>query len=203
MCDDDALPADASPAYRRALGWVVGLNLGFGIVELLAGWWTGSQALKADSLDFLGDGLISLLALAALAWPVARRARVALAQGLFLGAMGVFVLAETGLSVLDPAPPEAASMGAVGVVALIVNLVAAALLLPYRQGDASARAVWLFSRNDAIANTAVVAAALLVGWTGSAWPDLIVALAMAALFLGSAGEIIRDARTDLAKAGAR
>lgn len=199
MCDDDA-PAPQTPAYRRALISVVALNLGFGLVELGAGWWMGSQALKADSLDFIGDGLISLLALAALGWAAANRARVALAQGVFLGALGLFVLAETAGELLSPAPPDAVSMGAVGIIALAVNLSAALLLLPHRGGDASARAVWLFSRNDAIANAAVVAAAALVGWTGSAWPDLIVALAMAGLFLGSAAEIIRDARADLAKA---
>lgn len=202
MCDTD-LPANTSPAYRRALIAVVVLNLGFGLAELGAGWLMGSQALKADSLDFIGDGLISLLALGALGWAASRRAKVALVQGLFLGLMGLFVLGETAAEFLSPVAPDAVGMGLVGLAALGVNLAAAVVLLPHRRGDASARAVWLFSRNDAIANLVVVMAAALVGWTGRAWPDLAVAGAMAALFLGSATEIIRDARADLARAGAR
>jgi Co/Zn/Cd efflux system component len=81
-----------------------------------------------------------------------------------------------------------------------VNIAAAAVLMPHRKGDANVRAVWLFSRNDAIGNAAVVAAAALVWWTHSPWPDLIVAIVIAGLFLHSAWSIIRDATSDLAHA---
>lgn len=67
-------------------------------------------------------------------------------------------------------------MGGLGIVALLVNVAAAASLLPFRDGgDANARAIWLFSHNDALANIAVIVAAGLVFWLRSAWPDLIVA----------------------------
>ncbi|WP_146163353.1 cation transporter, partial [Sphingomonas fennica] len=66
-----------------------------------------------------------------------------------------------------------------------------------REGDANVRAVWLFSRNDAVANVAVIGAAGLVAWTGSAWPDLAVAAVIALLFLHSAYEILRGARAEL------
>jgi Co/Zn/Cd efflux system component len=48
------------------------------------------------------------------------------------------------------------------------------------------RAVWLFSRNDAIGNVAVIVAAGLVALSSTRWPDLIVAFLIAALFLHSA-----------------
>ena len=89
-------------------------------------------------------------------------------------------------------------MGALGFVALVINVAAVWVLLPHRGGDANMRAVWLFSRNDAIGNAAVVVAAGLVAWTGSAWPDLIVAFVVASLFLHSAWSIIADARRELA-----
>ena len=82
-----------------------------------------------------------------------------------------------------------------------VNVLAAVVLIPHRKGDANMRAVWLFSRNDAIGNLAVVAAAALVWWLNSPWPDLLMAFVVAALFLQSAWSIIRDARQDLAQAG--
>jgi Co/Zn/Cd efflux system component len=95
-------------------------------------------------------------------------------------------------------------MGGIGIVALLVNIAAALVLARFRnQGDAQARAIWLFSRNDALANIAVIGAAVLVGWTGQAWPDLLVAGVIALLFLHSAYDIIRDARRELAEHATR
>lgn len=197
---DDDLPKDLAhitPAYRRALWVVVGLNVGYGLVEMFGGFVSGSQALKADALDFLGDGLISFLGLLATGWSLAWRARSALVQGLFLAVLGVGVLAATAYRVLVLNQPEAELMGLFGAVALAVNVAAAAVLLPHRTGDANVRAVWLFSRNDAIGNLAVVVAAGLVWWTGTPWPDLAVAVVIAGLFLQSAWSIVRDALGDL------
>lgn len=186
-----------SAKYRGALMLVVLLNVGFGIVEMIGGVLSGSQALTADSLDFLGDGLITLFGLLALGWSTLWRARAALAQGLFLGGLGIGVLLLTIYRALTARVPDVETMGALGFVALIVNVVAALLLLPHRTGDASAKAVWLFSRNDALGNAAVIAAAGLVWWTGKAWPDLAVAAAIAGLFLTSSWTIIKDALNEL------
>jgi len=191
-------PAAVNPAYRRALWIVVLLNSGYGVVEAIAGFVSDSQALKADALDFLGDGAISFIGLLALAWPLQRRARVALAQGLFLGALGLGVIGSTIYRVLVQRQPEAEVMGLFGLIALAVNVAAAVALIPHRTGDANARAIWLFSRNDALGNLAVVVAAALVAWTASPWPDLVVAFVIAALFLQSAWSIVRDARRELA-----
>ena len=190
-------PPTIPPSYRRALWIVVMLNVGYGLVEVFAGFLSDSQALKADALDFLGDGVISFVGLLALAWPRHRRARVALAQGLFLGALGVSVVGSTAYRVLVRQQPEAELMGIFGALALFVNIAAAAVLIPHRTGDANARAIWLFSRNDALGNLAVVLAAGLVAWTASPWPDLVVAFVIAALFLQSAWSIMRDARREL------
>ncbi|MEX0742249.1 MAG: cation transporter, partial [Phycisphaeraceae bacterium] len=125
------------------------------------------------------------------------RARSALIQGLFLGLLGLGVLVNTAYRVVVQQPPEPDLMGVFGIVALIVNVAAALTLIPHRTGDANVRAVWLFSRNDAIGNAAVVLAAGLVAWTGTAWPDLVVAAAIAGLFLHASWSIIRDANADL------
>ena len=156
--------------------------------------------MKADALDFLGDGFITLLGLLAIGWSLRWRARAALLQGIFLGAMGLGVLGTTVYRALVQQQPEAQLMGALGLVALLVNVTAAAVLIPHRTGDSNVRAVWLFSRNDAIGNAAVVLAALLVAATASPWPDLVVAVVIAGLFLHSAGSIVRDARGDLREA---
>jgi cation diffusion facilitator family transporter len=198
-CHGDPERADSDPAYRRALWIVVILNLGFAVVEAVGGFISNSQALKADSLDFLGDGSITLVGLLALAWNARARATVALAQGLFLAFLGVGVIGYAFWRALNAIPPEAELMGGIGVAALLVNVAAALVLSRFRDGDANVRAIWLFSRNDALANGAVILAAGLVAWTRSAWPDIAVAGVIALLFLHSAREIIIRALHDRRK----
>ena len=196
-CTGDTKRAERDPAYRRALWIVVLLNLGFGLIEIVGGFLADSQALKADALDFIGDGSISLLGLIALGWTARARSQIALAQGIFLATLGVGVIAFALWRAMNAVAPEAELMGVIGIVALIVNVTAALVLARFRTGDANVTAIWLFSRNDAIANVAVVIAAALVGWTGAAWPDLAVAGVIALLFLHSAYEIVRNARREL------
>lgn len=199
-CHGDTQKAARDPAYRRALWIVVILNVGFGLIELVGGFLADSQALKADSLDFLGDGSISFVGLLALSWAERTRAKVALTQGIFLALLGVWVLGMAVWRAMNAVPPEAELMGGIGIAALAVNVTAALVLAKFREGgDAQARAIWLFSRNDAINNVAVIIAAGLVFWLESAWPDLLVAAAIAVVFLHSAWEIIGDARKELSE----
>src|SRR3546814_9257055 len=87
---------------------------------------------------------------------------------MFLGALGIGVIGFAVWRSLNASVPEGELMGGIGVAALIVNVSAALILARFREGDANVRAIWLFSRNDAIANLAVIIAALLVVWTGRA-----------------------------------
>jgi len=202
MSDDDDLPKDLShitPAYRKALWIVVLLNAGYGIVEMVGGFIADSQALKADALDFLGDGSITLLGLLAIGWSFRLRARSALIQGIFLGVMGISILAYTIYRTQVLQTPEAGMMGVFGIIALLINILAAVVLLPHRKGDANVRTVWLFSRNDALGNILVVVAAGFVFLTDTSWPDLIAAGIIAIIFLQSSRSIIKDARAELKK----
>ena len=197
---DDCRPKDlthSTPTYRRALWIVALLNLGMGAAEIVGGFLACSQALKADALDFLGDGGHHLLGLVAIRQGQRWRARSAFLQAVFLAAMGVGVLAATVYRVLVQQMPEAETMGLFGILALAVNIGCAVVLIPHRKGDANVRAVWLFSRNDALGNVAVLIAAGLVAWTRTPWPDLAVAGIVAGLFLHSAWEISIDARREL------
>ena len=110
-----------------------------------------------------------------------------------MGAFGVFVLGRAAWSAAAGTVPEPVTMGAIGAVALLANVLVAAMLYAWREGDANMRSVWLCSRNDAIGNLAVMAAALGVFGTGSGWPDLAVAAVLAVLALSSARSVIRQA----------
>lgn len=181
------------PRYKRVLWSVIAINAVMFFVEMAAGRLAGSQALQADALDFLGDTLTYGISLAVIGSSLSVRANAALAKGLSLAAMGVFVFASTAYQVIVLGVPNAEVMGGIGLMALAANVASVLLLMGYKDGDANVRSVWLCSRNDAIGNIAVMGAALAVGMTTSAWPDLIVAAAMAVLFLNSSAQILRQA----------
>lgn len=182
-----------SPDYRRRLWAVIALNASMFVVEMVGGQLAGSKALQADALDFLGDALTYGVSLAVIGRSVALRSAAALAKGLSLALMGLWVFGSTVWHVFVLGVPEAGFMGLIGLLALLTNLASVGLLLPYKDGDANVRSVWLCSRNDAIGNVAVMAAALCVWVTASGWPDVIVAGAMAALFLSSSVQIVAQA----------
>jgi len=200
---DHAAAADftgADPRYLRVLWLVVVLNGLMFAVEMLAGRLAGSMALQADALDFAGDAATYGLSLAVIGTPLATRARAALLKGVSLALMAAFVMGATLWRVFVAGVPEPITMGAVAALALGVNLASVLLLWRWQEGDANVRSVWLCSRNDAIGNVLVAAAALGVFGTGTRWPDLAVAAAMASLFLNSSVQIIRRALAEFGRA---
>lgn len=186
-----------STDYRRRLWLVIAINAAMFIVEMGAGAFAGSRALQADALDFLGDALTYGISLAVLGAALRVRAAAALAKGASLTVIGLWVFAATAYHVFVLGVPRAEIMGAVGFLALAANVASVLVLMRYKDGDANVRSVWLCSRNDAIGNVAVMAAALAVWGSASKWPDLIVAAIMAALFLWSSMQILRQATREM------
>ncbi|MEP1144965.1 MAG: cation transporter [Henriciella sp.] len=186
-----------SPAYRRALVAVIAINAVMFVIEMSAGVISGSQALKADALDFAGDTATYALSLMVIGASIRTRAFASLFKGASLALIAIAVLGMTALRVLDGSPPEAGTMGLVGVMALAANAASVLILLRWRDGDSNVRSVWLCSRNDAIGNVGVILAGGLVALTGSAWPDLVVAILLASLFLKSASAITLQATREL------
>ncbi len=181
------------PGYKRVLWIVIFINAAMFIVEMSAGKLAGSQALQADALDFLGDALTYGLSLAVIGMSLKVRSTAALLKGMSLLLMGLWVFGSTVYQILILGVPRAEIMGLIGLLALAANLASVLLLMRYKDGDANVRSVWLCSRNDAIGNVAVMIASFAVFLTASAWPDLIVAMIMAGLFLRSAQLILVQA----------
>lgn len=184
-------------SYRRVLWIALFANVAMFLVEIVAAVWSGSSALAADAADFLGDSANYALSLGAIAAGGLWISRVALLKGMAMSLYGVAVLAYAGWRAWLNVPPEALTMGAVGLLALAVNFGVAAMLYRFREGDANMRSVWLCTRNDVIANVLVLVAAAGVFGTGTVWPDVGVAAILAVLGLSSGRSVIRQARTEL------
>ena len=193
------LSASDTPRYRRVLWVALALNALMFAVEIGAGFRSGSVSLLADAIDFFGDAANYGVTLAVLSMGLAWRARAAVLKGLSMLAFGVSVAGKTLWAAAQGVPPEALTMGVVGTLALVVNVAVALMLYAFREGDANMRSVWLCSRNDAIGNVAVMLAALGGFGTGSAWPDLAVAAAMATLAISGGWSVLRQARGELGR----
>ena len=185
------------PRWRQTLWIALIVNAGMFFAELAAGEIADSRSLQADALDFFGDAANYAISLGVAGLALAWRARAALLKGITLAALGAYVMIGALISSFIGASPEPRIMGAVGIAALIANVGVAVMLYRFREGDANMQSVWICSRNDAIANIAVVAAALGVFGTGSAWPDLIVAAIMATIGISGGIKIIRLAWNEL------
>jgi Co/Zn/Cd efflux system component len=183
--------------YRRVLWCALAINLGMFLVEILASVAASSASLQADAVDFLGDTANYAISLFVIGMALRYRATAALIKGLTMAGMGLSVLITIGWHLVHATVPEAVTMGAVGIAALVANAMVFGLLWAYRTGDANMRSVWLCSRNDVLGNLAVLLAALGVFGTGRGWPDLIVACIMAALALQGAWAVVTQAVAEL------
>ena len=183
--------------WRRALWIALAVNAAMFLTEIVAGVAAGSASLQADAIDFLGDSVTYAISLGVAGLALTWRARAALLKGWSLGLLSVIVLLTTAWHAYAGTLPKAETMGAIGLLAFLANLGVALLLFRFRAGDSNMRSVWICTRNDAIGNVAVIAAAAGVFGTGRAWPDLIVATIMAVLGLTGGWQIIRQAQAEL------
>jgi Co/Zn/Cd efflux system component len=196
-CASDTLDASADKRWRRVLWIALAINLAMFAGEIVAGVASGSRSLQADALDFLGDSANYAISLGVAGMALQWRSRAAALKGGTILFFGIYVLVTTVIGALGDGVPRAGTMGAVGLLALLANGGVALMLYRYRSGDANMRSVWICSRNDAIGNLAVLAAAAGVVGTGTQWPDLIVAAIIASLGIVGGSQILRQAIGEL------
>ncbi len=192
-CELEALGKQQS----RVLWIVLAINLTMFFVEMASSFVASSLSLAGDSLDMLGDSIAYGSSLYVIRRGNASKAKSAALKGGIILVCAVAVLARAIHQLAFPEIPAATVMGAVGTLALIANLTCLLLLTRHRQDDINMSSVWLCSRNDIIANVALLGAAALVFVTQSHWPVVIVGLALAALFLKSGLSVLAGARAQL------
>ena len=183
--------------YRRVLWAVLAINAVMFAVEIGAGIASGSAALLADSLDFLGDAGNYAISLFVVGMALSARSRASLFKALTMAVFGMWVIGVAAFNVYTGVTPHAYTMGIVGISALLANAASFGLLWRFRDGDSNMRSAWICTRNDVLGNLAVMLAALGVFGTGTAWPDILVAAIMGALAIQGAVAVTQQALSEL------
>lgn len=192
-CTESACALEKLQAKQsKTLKAVLAINVGMFLVELIAGLAAASTAVLGDSLDMLGDALVYGFSLYVVSRSDAWKAVSALIKGGIMALFGLFVLSHAIAKFLNPVTPQFETIGVIGLLALVANAICLVLLSRHRAEDVNMRSVWLCSRNDIIANVSVLIAALGVWLTNDGWPDLLVGVGIAALFLRSASHVLKD-----------
>jgi Co/Zn/Cd efflux system component len=181
-------------ALRRAIRLVGIANLAYFGVEFAVALKIGSVSLFADSIDFLEDASLNLLVLIALNWSAQGRSRIGKMLAGLLLVPGLATLWTAWSKFATMAPPHPLPLSITGMGAFAVNLTCAFVLTRYRNDTSSlVKAAFLSARNDALANIAIIIAGLATAYSLSAWPDLIVGIAIALLNADAAREVWKAA----------
>jgi len=197
-CNNKACEIEALRNRQSAtLKIVLVINAVMFIIELTVGLLSGSVSLVADSLDMLGDALVYGFSIYVVARGARMKAHAALLKGGIMAAFGFFVLGQAVYKIVFPQLPVFETIGAIGLLALATNSLCFMLLWRHRADDINMSSVWLCSRNDIIANVSVLFAAAGVWLSHSGWPDILVGLALAVLFLRSALFVLREAISEI------
>lgn len=178
---------------RRVLMIVLAINAIMFVGEFGAGIIAGSVALMADAVDMFGDAMVYGLSLYALDRTERWRSGAAVAKGVFILIFGLGILVQAVLKIQNGVPPSSTMMLGVGSLALVANLVCLALLWRFRKQDINMSSTFECSRNDVISNVGVLVAAVAVAATNSPWPDIVIGVVIAALFLRSAYRVLSEA----------
>jgi Co/Zn/Cd efflux system component len=197
MMSMDKQPQHLDRAYQTGLIVCAMLNITMVFIEGSVGLLIGSAALLADAGDFVEDAAVLGLALVAVRWSVRGRAAAGLAQGLGMAGVGVGAIVQIVFRILHGGAPSPSVMGGVAALALAVNGYCAYRLVSYRRGDASMRAIWLSTRNDAILNVLTVVAAVCIVFTRTGWPDIIAGAIIAIVNLLGSIEVISAATREI------
>jgi cation diffusion facilitator family transporter len=188
-CDELALIRDKQ---KKVLLIVLIINAVMFFVEFTFGVLSKSTSLLADSLDMLGDASVYAFSLYVLNRSLKWKAGAALLKGIIINLFGIYVLIEALLKIISDVTPVAHTMGVIGLIALIANAICLFLLLSHKDDDINMKSTWICSRNDIIANTGVLIAAFCVSYFQSKWPDILMGVFIAIVFLRSSIFILKD-----------
>ena len=196
-CDQECSLEPLHERQRGTLQMVLAINALMFVVMVAAATYASSSALLADSLDNLGDALTYALSLYAVSRGAAVKAKVALFKGTLIFIAALTVIAQVAYRLFVPGVPVFEVMGIFSLAGLAANSICLFLLWRHRHEDVNMSSVWECSRNDIASNVSVFVAAGAVWFTGSGWPDIVVALGLSLLLMRSAIRVITSAMAEL------
>ena len=196
-CDNGCSLDRLRERQRGTFQIVLGINAVMFFVIVAAALYGKSTALLADSLDNLGDALTYGLSIYAVSRDITVKARVALFKGGLIALAAAAVAAQIIYKLFVPSLPTFEVMGAFSLLGLAANCLCLFLLWRHRHEDVNMSSVWECSRNDIASNLSVFVAAGAVWFTGSGWPDMVVALGLVWLLMLSAIRVISSAMAEL------
>jgi Co/Zn/Cd efflux system component len=186
---------------RRVLALVLALNLALVLGLGSAGVIARSSALLANAADNASDAVVYALSFYAVTRSRRWKTRAARLSGSLLLVLCVGVVAEAARRYFGEETPGGWTMIVMAIIASVTNLACLGILSRHRDDEVNMRAAWTFSINDFASNAGIVIAGGLVAWRDARWPDLVVALAVAALAIHGGFKILADAGKSAAKVG--
>lgn len=189
----DVRHVDASDTTSESavLKKLLGINASLFVVELLVGWYANSSGLLADSLDMFADAAVYGISLYAVGRSITDQNRAARISGILQIVLAGLALGDVLRRLTAGTEPIAPLMMSMALLALVANATCLALLSKHRDGGVHMRASWIFSGNDVIANTGVIAAGAAVWLVRSSWPDLLVGSIIAVVVCWGGLKILR------------
>lgn len=178
---------------RRVLVIVMLINIAMFMAEFAAGVVGQSSALMADSVDMLGDAFVYALSLYALSRGPRWEAGAALTKGLIILAFGLGIIVEIAFKISNGVTPSSQIMITFSAIALLANGICLTLLWRFRKLNVNMSSTFECSRNDVASNIGVLVAGGLVAFSGSFWPDIVIAAIIAAIFLRSSLSVLTAA----------
>lgn len=202
--DHESAHGHAHSAAGKTLLLALMLTLGFSVIELFAGWRSGSLALLADAGHMVTDGValgISALAAWLAARPPSRRHTYGLGRAEVLAALVnalsmlavVFLIAtEAWQRLQNPGSIDGATVSIVAVLGLLINLLVA-WILSRGERNLNVRAALLHVMGDALGSVAAIVAGAVIWFTGWTPIDPLLSILIGGLILASSVRLLREA----------
>ena len=160
-------------------------------IDLIYGLMMHSASLLSDAASNSGDVFILGSSILVLSSTVAVKNRIALLKGIIMIAFGLWAFYHVYLGLIGESVLSGGVISFVGVVSLIGNTTVALMMHRHQHQDINFMSAFICCRNDAIASGGIILAGLLVIFTRSFWPDIIIGAIIAIIVCIGGIKIIR------------
>lgn len=184
----------AEKLERNALIALLLLNASMFLVELFVGLLAESTGLIADSLDMLADASVYALSLFVVGKGLQKQSSAAYISGILQVVLGLAVFLEVLRRFAFGSEPDSWLMMGIGAIALIVNVCCLLIISRHKNSGVHMRASWIFSTNDVIVNVGVIISGILVYFSGSRLPDLVIGAIISIVVIRGGLLILKEAR---------